>query len=151
MNKSVKLSMKYLLIGLVLGASVMASTPAMAKVYECQTKQAVVWQDGKIGPDKNTMYPLDDVQIEFDEASQKMWSGHPDTNKSPIRMRIIVPASEHDDLIAVSVKTSEATWDYEGSSVLRIRSWDKKLGLVFTLFGGDAFTAGTCVITDQQK
>jgi len=148
MNKSVKLSMKYLLIGLVLGASVMASTPAMAKVYECQTKQAVVWQDGKIGPDKNTMYPLDNVQIEFDEASQKMWSGHLDTAKSPMRMKIVVPMDDQYDLVAVSIKESEYKGNYDGSHILRIRAWDKKLGPVFTLFEGDSFITGTCSVSE---
>ncbi|MBV8061097.1 MAG: hypothetical protein JO253_06190 [Alphaproteobacteria bacterium] len=155
MNKSVKLSMKQLLITLVLGASVMASAPAMAKVYECHTKQALHWARDHLKADAFSALGKH-VVIRFDDQTDTVWvAQNPDAPFGPIHVSI--DENTEGQLIVSSKNMATPPGGqpiFTGNTVLKIRSFGvskdgvvQKLSPTFIFYNDstDEVLAGSCL------
>ena len=124
---------------------------ASAAEYHCEAKQAYRWQHGKIIPDNNMLKGLK-IFI-FTETSK--YSGVSTSMESEDAVhpghgsfQIIQRPDAEDDLVAVQKVTINGC-DMQ-SSILRIRSWDKKSGIIFSYSGDGSLAAGNCLI-DQNE
>lgn len=139
-----KIRLRHVLFLLLVSVVMSFAGPASATIYECQTKQAVVWKHGKLGPEGKVRHSLLNSLIRFDDKTNTMWTGYaPNGPFAPTKMDVVQQGpDDHWDLVAL--KVGNVNGQFTGFSALRIRAWDKKAGLIFLYTSEETILSGRC-------
>ena len=116
---------------------------ASATTYSCKTEAAYGFENGKFTKLKSENL-LNTLVLEFDDSTGTLFTDMPQygsRSSTPIKMTILEKISDENDLIASSERINANYMFF-----LRIRTWDKNLGITFILYTVDDVSSGSCTI-----
>lgn len=120
--------------------------PAFATIYECTPEQEIGWVHGKLQPTSKDKLV---ERLRFDDETAVLWDAPtPAVLPSPVQFQIMQKISPDYDLVAVATIGDKPT--FIASEQIRIRSWDAKAGLIYVYTGGQAISAGHCIIARAE-